>query len=169
MEAIPEALGPMLMTLISEAKAFEVTSFRKDYSTNKLVESKRRYNKSACWMLQQRAINRLLGWIVINAHKKGNLSTARLQFEEACMRMSRFGAKSKSPGQTYCSNRLKMDNFMAEGVQRLHDRLADEIRAEYRASSAVLGARQDNYCERRQYYGRDYISSGVAKYIGPGQ
>ncbi|MNT41426.1 hypothetical protein D3C72_1777860 [compost metagenome] len=62
-----------------------------------------------------------------------------------------------------------MDNFMAEGVQRLHDRLADEIRAEYRASSAVLGARQDNYCERRQYYGRDYISSGVAKYIGPGQ
>lgn len=69
-EAIPEALGPMLMTLISEANAFEVTPFRKDYSTNKLVESKRRYNKSECWMLQQRAINRLLGWIVINAQKK---------------------------------------------------------------------------------------------------
>ncbi|MNE75066.1 hypothetical protein D3C80_1711900 [compost metagenome] len=62
-----------------------------------------------------------------------------------------------------------MDNFMTEGVERLHDRRADEIRAEYRASSALLGAGKDSYCERRQYYGRDYVPSGFAKYTGEGQ
>ncbi|MDD1979839.1 hypothetical protein NPS20_26115, partial [Pseudomonas putida] len=168
-EAIPEALGPMLMTLISEAKAFDVISYEIDLVTDVWIEVKTHYTESQAWMLQQRAINRLLDWIVINAQKKGNLSTAQLQFEEACMRMSRFGSKSETPGQSYCTNRLKMDNFMAEGVERLHDHLADEIRAEYRVSSALLGAGKDNYCERRGYYGRDYIPGGIAKYTGAGQ
>ncbi|MNJ60638.1 hypothetical protein D3C77_563850 [compost metagenome] len=120
-------------------------------------------------MLQQRAINRLLDWIVINAQKKGNLPTAQLQFEEACMRMSRFGTKSKKQGQSYCENRLRMDNFMDEGVQRLHNREADFVRANYKKNSALLGARKDGFCERRRYYGRDYVPGGVAKYTGEGQ
>ncbi|KJK09891.1 LysM peptidoglycan-binding domain-containing protein [Pseudomonas tussilaginis] len=168
-EAIPEALGPMLMTLISEAKAFDVVSYDRDSYSGALKEVKTHYTESQAWMLQQKAINRLLGWIVINAQKKGNLSTAQLQFEEACMRMSRFGAKSETPGQSYCTNRLKMDSFMAEGVERLHDHLADQTRAKYKKNSAILGAKKDNYCERRGYYGRDYIPGGIAKYTGVGQ
>ncbi|WP_368491746.1 hypothetical protein AB4K07_10070 [Pseudomonas sp. Hg3Tf] len=169
MEAIPEALGPMLMTLISEAKAFDVVSYDRDSYTGVLKEVKTHYTESQVWMLQQRAINRILNWIVINAQKKGNLSTAQLQFEEACMRMSRFGSKSKAPGQSYCANRLKMDNFMAEGVQRLYDPDADFIRANYKKNSALLGVRKGNFCERRRYYGRDYVPSGFAKYTGEGQ
>ncbi|WP_157687018.1 hypothetical protein [Pseudomonas alkylphenolica] len=168
-DAIPEALGPMLMTLISEAKAFDIVSYEIDPLTGMSIEVKTHYTQSQAWMLQQKAINQLLEWIVINAQKKGKLDTAQLQFEEACMRMSRFGTKSYTPGQSYCENRLRLDNFMAEGVQRLFDRLADQTRAEYRVNSALLGANKDNYCERREYYGRDYIPGGVAKYIGAGQ
>ncbi|MDD2048586.1 LysM peptidoglycan-binding domain-containing protein [Pseudomonas putida] len=168
-DAIPEALGPMLMTLISEAKAFDVVSYEIDLITDVWIEVKTHYTEPQAWMLQQKAVNRLLNWIVSNAQEKGTLDSAQLQFEEACMRMSRFGARSETPGQSYCTNRLEMDNFMAEGVERLHERRGDAVRAEYRTNSAMLGASKDNYCERRQYYGRDYIPSGFATYIGPGQ
>ncbi|MNN38209.1 hypothetical protein D3C81_1521930 [compost metagenome] len=159
----------MLMTLISEAKAFDVVSYERNSHTGVLTEVKTHYTESQAWMLQQRAINLLLDWIVINAQKKGNLSTAQLQFEEACMRMSRFGSKSKAPGQSYCANRLKMDNFMAEGVRRLYDQDADLIRESYKKNSALLGRKKDIFCARKGYYGRDYIPGGVAKYTGEGE
>ncbi|MBV7515837.1 hypothetical protein [Pseudomonas sp. PDM25] len=168
-EAIPEALGPMLMTLISEAKAFTAIDVRPDLNTEKNVDIKTHYTKSQCWMLQQKAITQLLNWIVANAQKKGSLAAAQIQFEEACMRMSRFGTKSDTPGQSYCENRLRLDNFMAEGVGRLFDRTADQTRAIYKNDSALLGAGRDKYCERRGYYGRDYVPGGTAKYTGAGQ
>ncbi|MBV7515879.1 LysM peptidoglycan-binding domain-containing protein [Pseudomonas sp. PDM25] len=168
-EAIPEALGPMLMTLISEAKAFTAIDVLPDPVTGKRIDIKTHYTESQCWMLQQKAITQLLNWIVANAQKKGSLTAAQIQFEAACMRMSRFGTKSDTPGQSYCENRLRLDNFMAEGVGRLLERRADEIRAHYKARSTLLGSGKDKCCERRGYYGRDYVPGGTAKYTGEGQ
>lgn len=169
LEAIPEALGPMFMTLTSQAKAFDVISYELDPNSDREIEVKKHYTQSQAWMLQQRAIHRLLSWIVDSTNKKCNPPVAQLQFEEACMRMNRFGTKSPKPGQSYCESRLRMDNFMAEGVQRMFEQDADSVRAKYRQYSAFLGSRMDSHCERREYHGRYYIPGGEARYKGEGQ
>ncbi len=164
-EAIPEALGPMLMTLLYEAEEFDVVSYRKDQATDEIIKTTAHYSESECWMLQQKAIDRLLGWVVDNAKKSGKLTEAQTQFEEACMRMNRFGAISENSNQSYCENRFRMDAFMAEGVERLHERRSDAVRRNYKSNVTLLGAIKDRYCESYNIHGTFYNGSFV-KYTG---
>ncbi|TDF84070.1 hypothetical protein [Pseudomonas sp. H9] len=168
LEATPETLGPIFMTLISEAKAFDAISDETDPTTGQQTQVKTHYTQSETQTLQQTAINRLLNWMVDDANKKSTPPVSQLQFEEAFMRMNRFGTISKTPGKSYCENRLKMDNFMAIGAQRFFGPGADSVRAEYRQHTAFLGARMDDHCEHREYHGRYYIPGGEARYKGEG-
>lgn len=166
-EAIPEALGPMLMTLISSPADFSVTDTMivdgQPHSTIK------KYTKTQCHLLQQQAIERILGWIVRQAQRTGTLPAAQRQFEEACTRMNRFGTKTPAAGQAYCESRLELDNFMAVSVLRLEDQRSDQMRSLYVSHVTTLGALQDGFCRRSSYYGRTYSPTGYAKYIGPVQ
>jgi hypothetical protein len=165
-EAIPEALGPMLMTLISPPKAFTVEE--SEVVDGRVRENKKTYNESACHLLQQQAIERILGWIVRQAQASGTLAAAQRQFEEACTRMNRFGTKTPAAGQAYCENRLALDNLMAVRVEGLL-KANNDMRERYQSHVSTLGAGLDNFCRRSSYYGRTYIPTGYAEYIGPDQ
>ncbi|MDP9709127.1 UNVERIFIED_ORG: hypothetical protein J2X80_001200 [Pseudomonas fluorescens] len=165
LSATPGALGPMLMTLTSEAKAFNADEYRGEGGNIRPAEKK--FSKDECHLLQQQAVERILGLIVKQAKTQGTITLAQAQFEEACMSMNRFGTKSeKNAEQTYCENRLRMDNFMSEAAQRLHDSLSDEMRARYKSHVKLLGARLDGSCHRIQYYGKTFVPGGKATYIG---
>jgi hypothetical protein len=159
--ATPGALGPMLMTLTSSASAFKIPV--------KLSESSQEteYSHDQAYLLQQKAVERVLGWIVKNAEKDCTLPRAKSQFEEACMCMNKFGIKEKNFSQAYCENRLQMDNFMAEAVMRIQDRSSDDVRYRYKSHVKTLGERLDGYCSRVQFHGRNYLPGGKATYIGP--
>ncbi|MCU7251298.1 LysM peptidoglycan-binding domain-containing protein [Pseudomonas koreensis] len=164
--AIPDALGPLIMTLISTPKAFTII----DSDANKSeLSQKRIYDSEEAHLLQQKAIERILSWIVQNAKKQNTISQAQSQFESACMRMNGFGTQSTQDGQLYCSNRLELDKFMTEAVKRLNDPENDRMRARYQKNVTILGENLDKTCQRSQFYGRTYIpsSSGASKYIGP--
>lgn len=166
-EAIPEALGPMLMTLISSPSSFKVPEMVMN-DDGELEEKKVPKSAVESRLYQQQAIERILGWIVTKARQQGTLAAAQRQFEEACTRMNRFGTKPSTAGQTYCENRLALDNFMAVGVMRVGaegDR-NDEMRARYLIHSAVLGARADQFCQRSSYHGHIFVPGGHAEYIG---
>ncbi|AMS17914.1 hypothetical protein A3218_27825 [Pseudomonas chlororaphis] len=165
LNATPSALGPMLMTLLSAAESFNVIDVASD-SEAESREDKHTYNKSQAHLLQQQAIERILGWIVERANQQGTVSTAQKQFEDACMRMSRFGTKDPNPKQAYCENRLKMDNFMSEGVQNLYNVRNDRMRERYKKHVSLLGANLDGFCTRKTYYGRTYLPHGQADYVG---
>lgn len=165
LNATPSALGPMLMTLLSAAESFDIIDVASD-SKAESREDKHTYNKSQAHLLQQQAIERILGWIVERAKQQGTISTAQKQFEDACMRMSRFGTKDDNPKQNYCENRLKMDNFMSEGVQNLYNVRNDRMRERYKKHVSLLGANLDGLCTRKTYYGRTYLPHGQADYVG---
>jgi len=159
--ATPGALGPMLMTLTSAAEAFKIPLKLSDSSQAS------EYSHDQAHLLQQKAIERILGWILKRAEKDGTISKAKSQFEEACMCMNRFGTKEQNQNQKYCENRLHMDNFMSEAVMRLQDRTSDDTRARYKAHVKTLGERLDGYCSRITHYGRTYLPGGKATYTGP--
>lgn len=160
--AIPGALGPLLMTLISPPDDFSVTRTGPMEDASK---SEQKYGKSEAHLLQQQAVERILGWIVKNAQKQGSIEKAQRQFEDICMCMNRFGVKPEDGGQVYCENRLALDNFMAESVLSLFNDQSDTIRSAYKKHVSILGANLDNSCQRSQYYGRSYVPSGTVKYI----
>jgi hypothetical protein len=149
------------MTLTSSASAFKIPV--------KLSESSQEteYSHDQAYLLQQKAVERVLGWIVKNAEKDCTLPRAKSQFEEACMCMNKFGIKEKNFSQAYCENRLQMDNFMAEAVMRIQDRSSDDVRYRYKSHVKTLGERLDGYCSRVQFHGRNYLPGGKATYIGP--
>ncbi|SDP04133.1 hypothetical protein SAMN04489798_4542 [Pseudomonas arsenicoxydans] len=164
--AIPGALGPLLLTLISPPEDFTVTLTNSaDESSDKA--GTRKYNEDQAHLLQQKAIERILGWILNRAKKQNSIDKAQSQFEEICVCMNRFGVKPTEYGQPYCENRLALDNFMAEAVLRLTERDGDDMRADYRSHVKVLGANRDGYCQRSQYFGRTYIPAGKTTYVGP--
>jgi hypothetical protein len=166
--ATPGALGPMLMTLIATAESFKIREYVTVGTESKPVE--KAYTKDQCHLLQQQAVERILGWIVKQAKAQGTIPLAQAQFEEACMSMNRFGTKASSNAeQSYCENRLRMDNFMSEAVQRLFGDQNDEMRARYKTHVNTLGARLDGSCNRVQYYGRTFVPGGKATYIGKTQ
>lgn len=167
-EAPPAALGPMLMTLISTPKAFSVVSTMVNQA-GAPVEEKIVYGNVEAYLLQQQAIERILGWIIRHAQQQGSLASAQQQFTDACMRMNRFGTLPATAGQTYCEQRLALDNFMSEAVLRLQDLENDQMRARYKAHAEQLGAYMDGFCQRSQYYGRTYIPNQHAQYTGPSQ
>ncbi|MEW7855299.1 hypothetical protein AB2M95_05270 [Pseudomonas chlororaphis] len=162
--AIPAALGPLLMTLISPPRAFSVDVIGKSGDSK---EAKRKYDSSQAHLLQQKAVERILGWIVKNAKAQNTVDKAQRQFEEICMCMNSFGVKTVVSGQDYCENRLALDSFMNDAVMRLTDRTADDMRARYKAHVKLLGANSDGYCKRSQYFGRTYVPSGTVTYINP--
>lgn len=163
--ATPGALGPMLMTLISAASAFKIEMGKS--STGNAQSQANEYNHDQSHLLQQKAIERILGWIVNRAKQEGSISKAQSQFEEACMCMNRFGTKEINYNQYYCENRLHLDNFMGEAVMRLQDRTGDEVRSRYKSHASLLGQRLDGYCTRIKHYGRTYLPGGQASYTGP--
>jgi len=164
--ATPGALGPMLMTLTSEASSFKIREYGMQETDIKPAEKE--YSKAQCHLIQQQAIERILGLIVRQAETQGTIPLAQAQFEEACMSMNRFGTKDASdPEQTYCENRLGIDNFMSEAVLRLVSVDNDRMRSRYKKHVEVLGARLDGYCKRIKYYGNTFLPSGQATYVGP--
>jgi hypothetical protein len=164
LSATPNALGPMFMTLISEAKDFTITDVSTDSASR---EKKFTYDKQQMHLLQQQALEKILGWIVINAKNTGTLTQAQAQFEEACASMNKFGTEDPDRGQAYCEQRLAMDNFMSEAVLRLVDERNNLMRSRYKKHVAELGARQDGFCQRFTHYGRTYLPAGRATYMGP--
>lgn len=166
LSATPGALGPMLMTLTSTAESFKIREYGAQGADVKPAEKE--YSKAQCHLLQQQAIERMLGLIVRQAQAQGTVPLAQAQFEEACMCMNRFGTKAASDAeQTYCDNRLTMDNFMSEAVLRLVNVDSDRMRSRYKKHIEILGARMDGYCKRIKYYGNTFLPSGQATYIGP--
>ncbi|WP_165673444.1 LysM peptidoglycan-binding domain-containing protein [Metapseudomonas otitidis] len=191
-DAIPEALGPLLMTLLSPPKAFDLADpvdtakfgegqLIKDGKAPNVVDpastaqaeeiSMGGYDEDGCLLLQQRAIERVLRWIVSSARSSNTLTQAQRQFVEACSRMNRFGTREKKSGQSYCENRLRMDDFMekvagALGRQRVD---GERIRASYKEVVKVLSASSDKYCRRSNFYGVTYLSSKRVIYTGPGE
>ncbi|VVO54750.1 hypothetical protein [Pseudomonas fluorescens] len=162
--AIPGALGPLLMTLISPPS--ELTVKISDASGN-LDKKERKYTEDEAYLLQQRAVECVLGWIISHAEKQNSIEKAQIQFEDICMCMNKFGIKPANADQKYCESRLALDNFMNEPVLRLKSVSGEEMRARYKNHVKLLGANRDSYCQRSQYSGRTYIPSGVAKYIKP--
>ena len=163
--ATPGALGPMLMTLIKPPEEFKIAEYGTVGSGSKPVE--KTYSKDQCHLFQQQAIERILNLIVRQAQLQGTIPLAQAQFEEACMSMNRFGTKEVSQSeQTYCENRLHLDNFMSEAVLRLHDDQNDEMRSRYKTHVSLLGSRLDGSCRRVQYYGTTFVPGGRATYVG---
>lgn len=164
LSATPGALGPMLMTLTSAAESFKI----REYGAQSANSAEKSYSKDQCHLLQQQAIERILGLIVNQAKAQGTVPLAQAQFEEACRSMNRFGTKASSDAeQKYCENRLRMDNFMSEAVLRLVSVDNDRMRSRYKTHIEILGARMDGYCKRIKYYGNTFLPSGQATYIGP--
>jgi len=162
--AIPGALGPLLLTLISPPDDFTVKA---SSTSNTSDKKERKYNADEAHLIQQRAVEKILGWIVNNAQKQKSLDQAQSQFEEICMCMNKFGLKPANADQKYCESRLALDNFMSEAVLRLEQRDGDVMRSRYSSHVKLLGEKRDIFCQRSQYYGRTYIPSGKATYVGP--
>ncbi|WP_158611325.1 MULTISPECIES: LysM peptidoglycan-binding domain-containing protein [Pseudomonas] len=156
-DAIPEALGPMLMTLVSPPSEFTPEEQADEQS------------EELCHLLQQQAIEQILRWVVEKANSECTLPAAQRQFEEACTRMNRFGTKPAAAGQAYCENRLALDNFMSVPVLSVGvgGPQNNAMRERYRNHVKVLGKLQDGFCRRSSYYGRTYIPSGHVEYVGP--
>lgn len=161
--AIPGALGPLLMTLISPPEGFTINASSPSNPSNK---EERKYSADEAHLIQQRAIERILAWIVNNAQKQNCLDKAQSQFVEICMSMNKFGLKPKNADQKYCESRLDLDNFMNEAVLRLVEIDGDRMRERYSSHVKLLDAKRDSFCQRTQYYGRTYIPSGKATYVG---
>ncbi|VXB06127.1 conserved hypothetical protein [Pseudomonas sp. 8AS] len=168
-DALPESLGPMLMTLISPAEAFEIKA--NDIVDGRSHEDIKTYSEVECWLLQQQAIERILGWIVQNAQRNSTIHAAQRQFEETCTRMNRFGSKPPKPGQAYCENRMRMDHFMEVKVMSIgQDANRNErMRASYREHVSALGQLKDGFCQVTNHYGITYMPGGHATYNGPGE
>lgn len=149
--AIPGALGPLFRTLISAPEAFSINS----------TGAKRTYEQRAAHALQQKAIERILGWIVKNAQKNNTLDKAQSQFEIACMSMNEFGTKTSDSEQDYCRNKSALDSFMAEGVQRLLDKQSNSARERYKNHVKLLGANRADYCKKYFIPIPDYSPSGA--------
>jgi hypothetical protein len=122
------------LTLSSSPEPFSI----EEDQDNKSVKEDEAYQ------LQQRAIERCLGWISSNPN-------ATLQFEEAIIRMNRDGLRPPQAGLTYCKNKFKLDSFMAERVKAL-DKASNDTRTIYREHVARLGARLNGHCEYNTIY-----------------
>jgi hypothetical protein len=82
--------------------------------------------------------------------------------------MNRFGTKDLRPGQSYCENRMRMDRFMVEAVMSIGATGAanNKMRERYKSHVSTLGKLKDAFCERSDYFGRDYMPGGHTTYIG---
>lgn len=150
----PDALGPLLLTLISPPKSFTPEGQSKSLSWDQVS------------LLQQEAIERCLGWI----RGKANASQA---FEEALICMNREGARSTEAGKAYCIGRYELNRFMEKKVMP-DITINNEMRARYRQHLEFLGARLNSHCEYDYSY-QTFVAPGSVsiapiprvKYRGP--
>jgi hypothetical protein len=156
--AIPGALGPLLRTLISPPEAFTITPASE---SNEVNDEKREYNQAEAHVLQQKAIERILDWIVTNAKKTNTIDKAQSQFEFTCMSMNEFGVKDTDAEMAYCKNRMMLDSFMAESVLGLFDVTSNETRKYYKAHVKLLGANLENFCQKNYIPEPSYSPSGA--------
>ncbi|WP_460143636.1 LysM peptidoglycan-binding domain-containing protein [Pseudomonas sp. S2_C11] len=161
--AIPNALGPLLRTLISQPEEFKITTASPE--NNSISDKGRTYSQSEGHVLQQKAIERILRWIVNNAKKTNTIDKAQRQFELACMSMNEFGIKEQAGEQEYCKNRMSLDTFMAESVQSLFDDTIVEVRKNYKSHAKLLGANLADYCQQNYVPSPTYSLSGATPYL----
>jgi hypothetical protein len=128
----PDALGPLLLTLIGTPKSFKPESAGNSF------------NATRVYLWQQQAVERCLGWV----RGKAN---ARQTFEEALMRMNHDGARSTDAGKAYCLALHELNRFMSEPVKD-DIIINNEMRANYRKHIEHLGARLNNYCHHETEY-----------------
>ncbi len=122
----PDALGPLLLTLIDTPKSFKPERADSSFSATQVH------------LWQQQAVERCLGWV----RGKAN---ARQTFEETLMRMNRDGARSIDAGKAYCLAHYELNRFMSEPV-KADVIINNEVRANYKKHVEHLGARLNNYC-----------------------
>jgi len=140
-EAVPAALGPLLLTLTSVPLILDgIFTDGPQAALNKRERTR---------LEQQNAIVRILGWIVDHATQNNSWSAAQHQFEEACMRMNQFGVLPEDTGQTYCENRLKLDLFMESGSRDEVRLGGSQVDRDYKRYISLLGAQADLSCKRR--------------------
>ncbi|SER99132.1 hypothetical protein SAMN03159444_05596, partial [Pseudomonas sp. NFACC02] len=148
----PQAFGPLLLALSSPPKAFSVQE----------GNDKKSFQQDDAHFLQQRAIERCIGWI----SKKPD---AAQQFEEALICMNRDGMRPEQAGYQYCRNRLHLDLFMDERVKALFPG-SEETRDRYRENASKLGKRLNHFCEHRMLYRGSLVPSTrqfKTEYKGP--
>lgn len=160
--AIPDALGPLLRTLSSPPEAFTIKGFSSESSNN---GQSRDYDQPQAYALQQKAIARILGWIVNNAKKTDTVDKAQRQFELACMSMNEFGVKEANADLNYCKNRSILDSFMAEKSRNLFSDTSDTARENYRTYVALLGANLSDFCQKNYRPTPSYSPSGATAYL----
>jgi hypothetical protein len=145
--ASPAALGPMLNTLTIQPSEFEMTA---NSASGALQKTK--YTQQQAFVLQQRAITRVLGWIKESASTADEAAYTRAQFEESCKRMNKFGTRPIKDGQAYCEGRYTIDSFMEIAVLQLEDRNGASARQRYKEIAASLGKNMEGQCSVYQSY-----------------
>ncbi|QXH46271.1 hypothetical protein KSS93_25980 [Pseudomonas xanthosomatis] len=147
------ALGPLLYTLSSAPKKLEVPA-------NSPAEKSKTYDPSEAYLLQQRAISRIISCIAreVNEHTQN-------QFTESCIRMNKFGDKPKEHGQAYCENRMKLDMFMKEPILRFSRVDGIAARSAYIENSSALGVAMNNKCQITYFNNHPENPAGFSKYV----
>jgi hypothetical protein len=158
--ATPDALGPMLMTLSTEATSFEITS------ETGASEQSFSYTANQAQVLQQKAIDTIINWITQNANKNSTLSFAQQQFQNACMCMDKLGVAPTKLGAAYCQNRYTLDQFMSDAALALSDNAGINARSRYKTNASLLGKQIDGYCSN-DYGANSYFPTTTVKYTGP--
>lgn len=142
-EATPAALGSMLMTLTAVPRSFIAVSSSVTAASG-INQGGRKFTSEECHLLQQQAIEQILGWIVLaTAKSEARITRAQYQFEQACIRMNRFGIEEDSSPQAYRKNRAKLDLFMAKPVLSQADFRNNEMRSSYRLHVGIIAAIHD--------------------------
>lgn len=160
--AIPDALGPLFRTLISPPEAFTVTAASEN---GRITDEKRIYSQAEAHVLQQKAIEKILDWIVSNAQKTNSIDKAQSQFEFACMSMNEFGIKDTDSEMAYCKNRMLLDTFMSESVRALFDDTGVAARNYYKSHVKLLGANMAGFCQKNYVPQPSYSPSGATPFL----
>jgi hypothetical protein len=155
--ATPAALGPLLLTLTFDPSSFTITSDTTQTSTT--------FSTSDAHVLQQKAIDRVINWPAQNANTNSTLALAQQQFQNACIRMNKFGSTPADLGTAYCQNRHSLDEFMSDTVLSLSDNSGSVARNNYKTNAAVLGKQLDGYCTT-SYGANSYFPLTTVKYTG---
>lgn len=128
----PEALGPFLLALTSFQRGKNWLYFDKNIRAN-----------------QQRALVRVLGWLVANEDQPFSATkpnATQLLFEKAVSRMNVYGKKEDDPKSTYCLKKAWLDTFMGWS-SALREEDQEMVLLEYNEYIEKLGSHINQYCE----------------------
>jgi hypothetical protein len=145
--AMPAALGPILNTLTAEPTSFKIVDSNSGQFSSKSGTIE--YKAAEAYLLQQKAIARILGWI---SSASGPLTNIQTQFEESCKRMNKFGTKPNTEGQAYCEGKYALDIFMSVEVLSLEDSTGVSARQRYKENITLMGQRMEGRCKIAPVY-----------------